>query len=44
MSRETPRWRSATLQILKVAVSVGLLAWLFRQVDATRLWAAVRAA
>ncbi|MEO5820815.1 MAG: lysylphosphatidylglycerol synthase transmembrane domain-containing protein [Vicinamibacteraceae bacterium] len=44
MSRETPRWRSATLQILKVGVSVGLLVWLFRQVDAARLWTAVRSA
>jgi glycosyltransferase 2 family protein len=44
MSRETPRWRTAILQILKVGVSVGLLAWLFRQVDAGRLWAAVRSA
>ena len=44
MSRETPRWRSAALQILKAGVSVGLLVWLFRQVDAARLWAAVRSA
>ncbi len=44
MSRETPRWRSVALQLLKVGVSVGLLVWLFRQVDAARLWAAVRAA
>ena len=41
MSRETPRWRSAALQLLKAGVSVGLLVWLFRQVDAARLWAAV---
>jgi hypothetical protein len=44
MARETSRWRSATLQILKVGVSAGLLAWLFRQVDASRLWSAVEAA
>jgi len=44
MARETSRWRSAALQILKVGVSVGLLAWLFRQVDAGRLWAAVKSA
>ena len=44
MSRETPRWRSAALQILKAGVSVGLLVWLFRQVDAARLWAAVKSA
>ena len=44
MSRETPRWRAAILQLLKVGISVGLLAWLFRQVDASRLWDAVRAA
>jgi len=44
MSRTSPRWRSAALQILKVGVSVGLLAWLFRQVDAARLWAAVQSA
>ena len=44
MSRETPRWRSAALQLLKVGVSVGLLVWLFRQVDAARLWAAVQSA
>jgi uncharacterized membrane protein YbhN (UPF0104 family) len=44
MSRETPRWRAAALQLLKVGVSVGLLVWLFRQVDAARLWAAVRSA
>src|SRR5688572_5064872 len=44
MARETPRWRTATLQLLKVGISVGLLVWLFRQVDAARLWDAVRAA
>jgi uncharacterized membrane protein YbhN (UPF0104 family) len=44
MARETPRWRTATLQLLKVGISVGLLVWLFRQVDAARLWAAVRSA
>ena len=44
MSREAPRWRAATLQLLKVGISVGLLVWLFRQVDAARLWAAVGAA
>jgi glycosyltransferase 2 family protein len=44
MSRETPRWRSVTLQLVKVGVSVGLLIWLFRQVDAGRLWAAARSA
>ena len=44
MSRETRRWRSAALQILKAGVSVGLLVWLFRQVDEARLWAAVRSA
>jgi uncharacterized protein (TIRG00374 family) len=44
MSREAPRWRAATLQLLKVGISVGLLVWLFRQVDAARLWDAVRAA
>lgn len=44
MARETSRWRSATLQILKVGVSAGLLVWLFRQVDASRLWSAVEAA
>jgi uncharacterized membrane protein YbhN (UPF0104 family) len=44
MSRETSRWRSATLQILKVGVSVGLLVWLFGQVDAARLWSAVGSA
>ena len=43
--RRAPRWwRSAALHVLKVAVSVGLLAWLFRQVDAARLWAAVGSA
>jgi uncharacterized membrane protein YbhN (UPF0104 family) len=44
MRRETPRWRSAIFQLLKVGVSVGLLVWLFRQVDGTRVWAAVKAA
>src|SRR5688572_9312915 len=44
MRRETPRWRSAIFQLLKVGVSVGLLVWLFRQVDGARVWAAVRAA
>ena len=34
----------AALQILKVGVSVGLLVWLFRQVDAARLWKAVQSA
>ena len=32
------------MQILKVGVSAGLLVWLFRQVDAARLWSAVGAA
>ena len=41
MSRETPRWRSAALQILKAGVSVGLLVWLFRQVDADHVAADV---
>jgi len=44
MSREAPRWRTAALQLLKIGVSVGLLVWLFRQVDAGRLWAAMRSA
>ena len=37
-------WRSAAFFVLKIGVSVGLLAWLFRQVDGARLWAAVKAA
>jgi uncharacterized protein (TIRG00374 family) len=44
MRRETPRWRSAAFQILKVGVSVGLLVWLLRQVDGAKAWAAVRSA
>src|SRR5215207_9920564 len=44
MTRETPRWRAAILQLVKVGVSVGLLVWLFRQVDAARLWSAARSA
>jgi glycosyltransferase 2 family protein len=39
-----PRWRKAIFLFLKAGVSVGLLVWLFRQVDAGRLWDAVRAA
>jgi uncharacterized protein (TIRG00374 family) len=44
MRRETPRWRSAAFQLLKVGVSVGLLAWLLRQIDGAKAWAAVRSA
>jgi glycosyltransferase 2 family protein len=44
MPRAPQWWRSAALHVLKVAVSVGLLVWLFRQVDAARLWTAVRSA
>lgn len=44
MSREAPRWRAAALQILKIGVSAGLLVWLFQQVEAARLWHAVRSA
>jgi glycosyltransferase 2 family protein len=44
MPRETPRWRSAAFQILKIGVSVGLLAWLLRQIDGAKAWAAVRSA
>jgi uncharacterized protein (TIRG00374 family) len=44
--REVSRspWRSAAFLVLKIGVSVGLLAWLLRQVDGARLWAAVRSA
>jgi uncharacterized membrane protein YbhN (UPF0104 family) len=37
-------WRSAAFLVLKIGVSAGLLAWLLRQVDGARLWAAIRGA
>src|SRR5262245_24542294 len=44
MPGPAPRWRSLAIHALKIAVSVGLLVWLFRQIEPARLWAAVRAA
>ena len=44
MPAPAPRWRAFAIHTVKIAVSVGLLAWLFRQVEPARLWAAVRAA
>jgi len=44
MPSPAPLWRTIAIHALKVVVSVGLLVWLFRQVEPARLWAAVRAA